>query len=344
MCTWRYYSNVLFPLNLLNSTRSVRGYDEFSTNKRGDSTWIQWICIIFSLFISLLLNLFISLVIAYYQRQYIKSVLISSVEHLMNKYRSSIKLKKERKRKTLLKFQPLTSYEIVLINQNTSIDTVDKLIVEARRTNIFILYPYRIEHTNTYYLDIQLISSSASLTVILQVFHEDSVLFQRINMLLSTVFHTSNIIQVWGSFDKDILDYQLYQVFSSGGISQTHFVDIQNGFKDCYNRILNHNRICCQILDIIDIDGPMCSCSHRPCKHSTDQRSISNILAHTLNEKFAYGYSPLEICLAITKLYHCSRKMESAKNQRLHATTLSRLKPSTSINHQTCKYTQNNKD
>ena len=264
MCTWRYYSNVLFLLNLSNSTRSVRGCDEFSMDNRGDSKWIQWICIIFSLFISLLLNLFISLVIVYYHCHYIKYVLISSVEHLMSKYRNNIKWEKERKRKTLSKFQPSTSYEIVLINQNTSVETIDKLIVESKRTDIFTLYPCLIEHTNIYYIDIQFIFSSTSIIVTLQVFHEDSVLFQRINVLLSTIFHTSNTIQVWASFDKDVLGYQLYQVFCSCDIRKTHTADIHNGFKYWYNRTFIHNGWYCQILDFNDIDGPMCSCSHRP--------------------------------------------------------------------------------
>ena len=107
---------------------------------------------------------------------------------------------------------------------------------------------------------------------------------------------------MWGLFDKDILEYQFYQVFFYGDIRKTYFVDIQSNFKDWYDRIYSHNRYCRQILDVNDIDGPMCSCLHRPYKYSTDQWSMSNTLTYTLNQFFACGYNPVEICLAITKL------------------------------------------
>ncbi|CAF3557451.1 unnamed protein product, partial [Rotaria sp. Silwood2] len=57
-----------------------------------------------------------------------------------------------------------------------------------------------------------------------------------------------------------------------------------------------------QILDFNEIDGPFCSCSHRPVKCPNEQWSLTNAISYTFHEKLDVENSDYPECLAITKL------------------------------------------
>ena len=83
---------------------------------------------------------------------------------------------------------------------------------------------------------------------------------------------------------------------------QCHFVTVQNDFTMWYNSIFIHNKDCGQILDFHNIDGPSCSCSHRPYKYQDEPWSLHNIIAYTFHEILDDSIFHLCACQAITKL------------------------------------------
>ena len=271
-------------------------------------SYTQWMFIILHLFVSLLIGLLILLIIIRYQYRYVESIFKLSIEQLKSKYPIHAQLKQDRKRKLLSTFKSITNHQLVRIDPTTSIETVNKLIIEAEQTNTFTLVPYDNDYTNIYFLNIEFIQSTTSVIVLLQVFHQHNDLFERINVLLSIIFQSSKRIHVWGSFNKDFIQYQVYPVFFQDAIEQAHFIDIQIDFKNWYNRNFSHHRHCRQTVDVNDIDGPMCSCSHRPYKYSTDQWSLSNALAYTFNEHIDDTCNSVEQCLAVTRLANMIRE------------------------------------
>ncbi|CAF1255835.1 unnamed protein product [Rotaria sp. Silwood1] len=112
------------------------------------------------------------------------------------------------------------------------------------------------------------------------------------------------MLQIWEDFDKNLINYQIYQVFLNGNIDRCHFVNGQSSFKTWYNKTFGHNQSCNQLLDFNDIDGPLCSCSHRPVKCPTEQWSLTNAIAYTFHENLYNGINSSDACPAITKLFN----------------------------------------
>ncbi|CAF1086712.1 unnamed protein product [Rotaria sordida] len=278
---------------------------ETSALKKNDSTWARWIATACDLFLSILSGFGLSSLINYYQQRKVKSILQVSTEQIMSKCERKLKFNKHIPQKTLSEFVPLPPYRVIVIQQQTSPVIVNELIIEARKTNRFTIHPYDYKSSGDHYLEIEFLQqSSSSIIISIEIFHQQNLLFERIDDLLSIILHPSNMIYTWEDFDKNLIDYQSYQVFLNGDINRCHFVNVQNCFKTWYNTTFGHNQNCNQLLDFNDIDGPLCSCSHRPVKCPTEQWSLTNAIAYTFHQNFSNGSTSSKTCPAITKLFN----------------------------------------
>ena len=79
-------------------------------------------------------------------------------------------------------------------------------------------------------------------------------------------------------------------------------MDVQKRFKPWYNQLFPHQQQCQQRLDYDYADGPLCSCSYRPCKSSIDRWSLSSAIAYTFGGFLHESCVDVTRCSAITKL------------------------------------------
>ena len=93
-----------------------------------------------------------------------------------------------------------------------------------------------------------------------------------------------------------------YHNFGRKNLYEIRFVNRQQAFKTWYNTTFRHNDNCGQILHFLEIDGPLCTCSHRPYKSSTDNWSLWMAIAFTFHENINKRNDDFRQCLAITKL------------------------------------------
>ena len=80
------------------------------------------------------------------------------------------------------------------------------------------------------------------------------------------------------------------------------FMDVQKQFKPWYNQVFPLQQQCQQRLDYDYTDGPLCSCSYRPCKSSIDRWTLTSAIAYTFHEFLHESCVDVTRCLAITKL------------------------------------------
>ncbi|CAM4838210.1 unnamed protein product [Rotaria magnacalcarata] len=275
------------------------------------STWInnddiiaiQWIYMICNSFISMLIAFFLSTLINYYQLKKFKSIIESLTEQSMNNSIKNTEVTKNKTIETLSNFMPFKPYQSFYINQATSPITLDELIIEAERTYKFTIYPYDDMLLDMHYLQIELVQQSSSIIITIEFFSGYNVLFPQIEELFSIVFHASKMIQIWGELNTYRTEYLFYHNHNEDDTIKSHIVNIQPAFKTWYNSTFVHNANCGQLLDFNDIDGPLCSCSHRPYKCRNDQWSLEDASAYTYHEILDNNkiHDPHR-CLAITKL------------------------------------------
>ncbi|CAM4840252.1 unnamed protein product, partial [Rotaria magnacalcarata] len=71
---------------------------------------------------------------------------------------------------TLSDFMPFKPYRSFYINQATSPSTLDELIIEAKRTYNFTVYPYDDMLLDMHYLQIELVQQSSSIIITIEFF------------------------------------------------------------------------------------------------------------------------------------------------------------------------------
>lgn len=223
---------------------------------------------------------------------------------------SQMKMKEKRHLTDLTPFTPLTDYETYDLDQSTSIEIIHMLIHEAKQTNKFSYTTYYDDKSNEKYSIIHFIqstSSSSSILIKIEMFERifNGLFYDKIQQLLTIIFFSSNnIIYSWNFLSFPPQEFQIYDIFydNTDKINQKNFVALQHHFKCWYNSTFNHNENCDQIIDYMDIDGPLCSCSHRPFKSPTDTWSLSMAIMFTFHENLQLDNHPINQCLAITKL------------------------------------------
>ncbi|CAF3147106.1 unnamed protein product [Rotaria sp. Silwood2] len=298
-----YNSYLLWLINLLSKIYHIRGSNELATTfTNNDSIFTVWIIMIFCILLSSLLGILFQIIINYYQLQKFISIVELSNQQLSNKYTSVTNVKKYKTINDLPNFIPLIPYRSFYIDRTTSNTIVDDLIIRAKETRRFTVICFD-DCLSPNKIQIEFIRESESIIVLIETFRESRLLSKKIKQLFSTIFVSTNIIQAWG----DIV-YDLSYLRNSGFITFEKFrkirlLNIQQDFKQWYNQTFNHNQNCSQMVDYNDIDGPLCSCSHRPYKCFHDEWSLSYAIAYTFAEYLHLGNEhDVNQCLAITKL------------------------------------------
>ncbi|CAF1399502.1 unnamed protein product [Adineta steineri] len=221
---------------------------------------------------------------------------------MLNNDRIIIKNQKGNKNKSnLLDFLPLKRYKVFSIDETTSSDTVQELITIAKKTYMMTLFPYDHEKSNIHYLQIELIQDEISIIINIAFFLGYNIVLPDIDELLSIIFHRSKSIQIWGTSERFNYDHGFNLIYSPYNMEKCHFVNIQDLFKIWYNNTFQHNENCGQLLDYNEIDGPLCTCSYRPLKCSTDQWSLKDAITYTFQENLENINISLYECQAITK-------------------------------------------
>ena len=126
--------------------------------------------------------------------------------------------------------------------------------------------------------------------------------FDYLRRLFFIIFHPMNIIQTWGDLRNRLSPFVRVNLLSSEQIKNSGFMDVQKRFEPWYNQVFPHQQQCQQRLDYDYTNGPLCSCSYRPCKSPTDRWSLSSAIAYTFGEFLHESCVDVTRCLAITKL------------------------------------------
>ena len=198
--------------------------------------------------------------------------------------------------KDLSNFISLKPYKIVKIDQNTSSDKMDELITEAKQTKQFTFVTFQ----NLIEVEFNQESQSIIAEITISKYHKS--LQEKIEQLFAIILDSSNLIQAWGDIDSTLYDWYDHDFFGRKNLYEIRFVNRQQAFKTWYNTTFRHNDNCGQILHFLEIDGPLCTCSHRPYKSSTDNWSLWMAIAFTFHENINKRNDDFRQCLAITKL------------------------------------------
>jgi predicted transposase YbfD/YdcC len=230
--------------------------------------------------------------------------------------------------------------------------TMEYLIEKAKQSKIFT-----IDTKRDYLSDIAALiqvecTGDTSVLMLFECWHlpdSNSYLFRQVCRLFSTILDPTNEIQAWGDIHKELLPFLRFNIFSKGDIHPIHSLDIQQLFREWYNRIFPHLGDCCpsdvslQAENSISIhptdydlnlslvheqyDYSSCVCPHRPYKNPNEDWTLHTAVTKTFQESLdttyisspwglgldqALGtYIPLE--LVGRKRYH---EMENQKDYR----------------------------
>ncbi|CAF1097770.1 unnamed protein product [Adineta ricciae] len=240
------------------------------------------------------------------------SSLIKSFENrLLKRSLSSINETKTNKEIIdLPSFIPFTSFRTYHIDELTSPLTINELIQEAKETNKFTIFCDQ-DHSIQGSIQIQLIQSTQSYMISIKSSLDFSTLLcHHIHQLFVVIFdhhhHTNRIINIWGNMDDILRILNSYDMFSYNMNYLIDIIDVQQRFKQWYNKTFDHNIDCKQILDYHNIDGPLCSCSHRPLKTLNEQWRLEYAIAYTFSQNLNVKNDDIDAnihkCLAITSL------------------------------------------
>ncbi|CAF3026537.1 unnamed protein product [Rotaria sp. Silwood2] len=164
------------------------------------------------------------------------------------------------------KFIPIRPYKSLNIDETTTSTELDKLIIEIKEINTSTIILYDAWSSSEHILQTELIKQSFSIKTIIQSSLECYVIHPKIKELLVIIFQSSATIQISNKSNKDLLYNRVYHASTNCDLKKTHFINIQESYKTCYNTTFSHNENCAQTFDFDDMDGPLCTCSHRPLK------------------------------------------------------------------------------
>jgi hypothetical protein len=253
-------------------------------------------------------------------------------------------------------FQSLTSYRVYFINHTTLESTMDYLIETTKQSKIFT-----IDTKRDYLSDIAALlqvecTGATSVLMLFECWHlpdSNSPLFRKVCRLLSTIFDPTNEIQAWGDIYKELLPFLRFNIFSNSDIHSINSLDIQQLFREWYNRIFPHLGDCCPSkvslqdensiyihptdhdlnLSLVhgQYDYSSCICSHRPYKNPNEDWALPTAVTKTFHEFLdtTYTSSPwglgldqalgTHIPLNLVGRKRC-HEMENQKDYRRHLT------------------------
>lgn len=211
-------------------------------------------------------------------------------------------------------FQALRYNSTYSIDYDTSEETIDKLIREAKRTQRFTIVCHYKYGTDIKFIYIEFVQSLSSHIVSIPFTLIHSMpLYKKIDMLLSQIFIRKNVLQIWGNIDYDIMNYMNSKQLS------LNFFNTQEKFKDWYNETFVHSDDCPQISIDEYTDGETCTCGHRPYKSLKDKWSLSRALTFVFEmESSDHLFNEVYECFAITKFAKIIREDWSIQDIELY--------------------------
>lgn len=264
-----------------------------------NSSLVLMFLIILTVFFGILILYFI----VYQLPSQMKTIIDTSKTDLLDAYTKNIRTKKCRTLADLTKFKPLKPYKTYIINNTSSMETIEMSINEAKQTEKFSSMNYRDNKLYGTHLVLEFIQSTSSIIIDLKphsIYNDEYM--SKIRELLCIIFSSKNTIYSWGDLQSQLMHCPIHAMIISEQIKQSIQVDVQHHFKKWYNQTFHHDVNCPQCLDFIQEDGYQCSCSHRPYKHKTDNWSMERAIMFTFQEDLKLAPSRLNNCLVITKL------------------------------------------
>lgn len=202
---------------------------------------------------------------------------------------------KDHQIRNLFIFQSLKYYNTYSIDYHTSHDTMDTLIREAQKTEVFTLVFHYDFQTNIKYMHVEFVQDHHSYVVAIPLtLRFPLILQEKITLLYDHIFRSNSVLQVWGD-----MDYELMRKYAHLSLDIS---DIQNKFKEWYNDTFVHGDKCPQRSIDEYMDGPTCTCANRPYKLSADQWSLSRAINFAFQIDFDLPMSEIHQCFAITQL------------------------------------------
>jgi hypothetical protein len=203
-------------------------------------------------------------------------------------------------------FKSIRPFLLYSICPTTAKRIMTDLMDTANQTRQFSIIPQLstlMPHSLS--MQIALCQPSCTLLAVIESFDPTTMEFeflQFLQQLFSIIFRSSNTIQTWGDLRTQLTPFIQVGLLSNEQVAYPRFNNVRNRFKTWYNQTFPHHQQCHQRLDYDSIDGPLCSCSHRPCKSSTSRWSLFKAIAYTFDE-YMYNHTfNINPCLAITKL------------------------------------------
>lgn len=225
----------------------------------------------------------------------------------------------QQKLNDLPQFTSVLPVGICSIQSTQKQNILDVLIQQAERTKLFVMSSPNLSsdfnHLSFYFAFIQ---ESRILIFSIDYSHDtdhNTTYFWALEHFFIVLFHSSNTMYTWGNILPQLKVLERYDLFNIHDINKDNFIDIQKKFTPWYNNIFGHELTCQQFLKYDDIDGPLCSCAHRPYKSSLCQWSLSRAIMYTFEQRFPDHPHGIAQCLAIVKLAHAIEKVEN--NQEL---------------------------
>ena len=219
-------------------------------------------------------------------------------------------------------FTPANEYDLCHVNRRTSSLLLQDLIEMARKTT-----QYSIDTENDYHshrpalIQIEYVRqrSVILLVEVNHLPHQSSALFWLIQSLFKVILRPSNRILSWGEGASELSAFVPCGLFSTTMVDQTYVIDVQDCFKEGYNKRYPHT---CGLP--VDDDHPSCTCPHRPVKNNNNPWSLQKAVAWTFCQFLDTSYTksnwsrPLDRgdaqsssmieyaandCLAVTKIF-----------------------------------------
>ena len=119
-------------------------------------------------------------------------------------------------------FHSLSEVEIVHVHQHTPIDVINELIIKANRTHRYTVDTESELSGRGALVQIEMVHTINQSTVLLcevAYFPErNSILYEKVNELISIVFSESNEILSWGSLEDEFNNFTEFEMFKTGKV------------------------------------------------------------------------------------------------------------------------------
>ena len=215
----------------------------------------------------------------------------------------------------LPQFTPLLPVTLCIMQSTKNQTILDTLMEHVTHTTLFTMStPVDLPDINGISFNFGFIEESRIMIFTIDYCHntdKNTPFSWTLEYFFMHLLQPSVKIFTWGNHLPQLKSLERFGLFTLDDINRNNFIDIQKTFTPWYNNLFGHAITCKQYLKYDEIDGPFCSCPHRPCKYSSMQWSLQRAIMYTFNERFSDRPHGVAQCLAIAKLNHAIEKVET---------------------------------